>query len=74
MEQAPNVKFVVIGGITSEMKNMQLINRLIDGKNLILVPRIPHEKVISILLESDIGISLVLPLTNPQFSNAQKVF
>ena len=31
-------------------------------ENLIIVPRISHEKVINILLESDIGISLVLPL------------
>jgi glycosyltransferase involved in cell wall biosynthesis len=62
LEQAPNVKFVVIGGITSEMKNMQLIDRLIDSGKLILIPRISHEKVIEILLKCDIGVSLVLPL------------
>jgi len=62
LEQAPNVKFVVIGGIISEMNNMQLVDRLIDGGNLILIPRISHEKVIDILLQSDIGISLVLPI------------
>jgi glycosyltransferase involved in cell wall biosynthesis len=62
LEQAPNVKFIVVGGITSEMKNMQLIKDLVDKAKLILIPRVSHEKVISILLQSDIGVSLVLPL------------
>jgi len=62
LEQAPNVKFIVIGGITSKMNNIQLVNNLIDGGNLILIPRISHEEVIEILLQSDIGISLVLPI------------
>jgi len=62
LKQAPNVKFVVIGGVTSEMNNIQLVNNLIDSGNLILIPRISHEEVIAILLQSDIGISLVLPI------------
>ena len=62
LQEAPNVKFVVIGGTSSEISNMQLIDRLIDNGKLILIPRISHEKVINILLQSDIGISLVLPL------------
>lgn len=62
LEHAPNVKFVVIGGITSKLNNMQLVERLIASKILILMPRILHEKVVEILCQSDIGISLVLPL------------
>jgi glycosyltransferase involved in cell wall biosynthesis len=52
----------VIGGVTSKMKNAQLIDRLIDSGKLTIISRIPHEEVINILLQSDIGISLVLPL------------
>jgi glycosyltransferase involved in cell wall biosynthesis len=62
LEQAPDVKFVVVGGVTSEMKNIQLIDSLIDNGKLILIPRVSHERVINILLQSDIGVSLVLPL------------
>jgi glycosyltransferase involved in cell wall biosynthesis len=62
LAQAPNVQFVVIGGITPPLRNMRLIDELIGRNKLILIPRIPFEKVIDILLESDIGISLVLPL------------
>jgi glycosyltransferase involved in cell wall biosynthesis len=62
LRQASNIKIIVIGGITSELKNKEILDEQVKQGNLAIISRIPHEEVIKILLRSDIGINLVLPL------------
>lgn len=62
LKRVPAANFVVIGGITSKLRNEALLNALIRVGKLTVIPRISYEEVIEVLLQSDIGISLVLPL------------
>jgi len=62
INQNPSIKFIVIGGLFSQLENPELIKKLEDSNHLIIFPFLSHKDVIDILLQSDIGVNLVLPL------------
>lgn len=74
-DMAPEVRFIVLGGISGTLKNADLIELLTASGVLEFVQQVPFSEVVNRLRSSDIGINLVLPVdTAHRLAAPQKLY
>lgn len=71
----PQVRFVVLGGVSGKLVNDDLVNMLMSRGVLEFHEQVPSSEVVRKLAESDIGINLVLPVdTAHRLAAPQKLY
>ena len=74
-DAAPQVRFVVLGGVAGKLENEKLIGSLTEKGVLEFIEQVPFSDVIRWLYSSDIGINLVLPIdTAHRLAAPQKLY
>ena len=63
-EEIPNIRFIVIGGVVGKIRNNDLMKNLIGRGLLVIKQPILFEEMPQYLIKSDIGLNLVLPISN----------
>lgn len=72
---APQIRFLVLGGVTGKLKNAKTIDTLCEQGILEILEQIPFSHVVCKLQQSDIGVTLVLPVdTAHRLAAPQKLY
>ncbi len=74
-DTAPEIRFVVLGGISGTLKNAEIVESLTVRGVLEFIQQVPFTEVVDRLRSSDIGINLVLPVdTAHRLAAPQKLY
>ena len=61
-ESAPEFKLLIFGGVRGDLKSRDLLSRLEADGAVVMVEHSPFSEVLAAMVQSDLGISLVLPV------------